>query len=314
MNNAEYIRLQKVPLDKIMPLIGVTEALFEVAKNRTITLRLGGKRVLFFKKQQKCACCGLKATHFWIEKTRTCTADKYHVNMYAATRDGGEEMLTIDHIKPVSKGGKNEHSNYQLLCRRCNQTKGNMVVSLDRLRNIVNGSLPKINQLTHRKKHAPAVIRLTRCIYKVLPKPLESLTEKNVWSDVMFFPYGQVLPFLGTESVVIYKALAEKHWSRFKVDMSQPLFTTVKHVPHCACCHDPVIGVMITRRKKESGNKYCVFPISSKKLRMFEAKVKEEGKKKRVVLCKTCFDKRESIVSKPNSGVPNLHQLRLAAG
>lgn len=35
------------------------------------------------------------------------------------------EELTVDHIKPWSKGGRTELSNAQLLCRPCNSSKGN---------------------------------------------------------------------------------------------------------------------------------------------------------------------------------------------
>ena len=35
------------------------------------------------------------------------------------------DELTVDHVKPWSKGGRTELSNAQLLCRVCNSRKGN---------------------------------------------------------------------------------------------------------------------------------------------------------------------------------------------
>ena len=37
---------------------------------------------------------------------------------------GTKEDLTVDHIVPLSRGGENELSNLQLLCRHHNQAKG----------------------------------------------------------------------------------------------------------------------------------------------------------------------------------------------
>ena len=36
---------------------------------------------------------------------------------------GSQEFLELDHIIPVSKGGKDEEENYQTLCKKCNVRK-----------------------------------------------------------------------------------------------------------------------------------------------------------------------------------------------
>ena len=53
------------------------------------------------------------------------------VKMYVWRRDGGrcvecgsKERLEYDHIIPVSKGGSHTERNLQLLCERCNRSKG----------------------------------------------------------------------------------------------------------------------------------------------------------------------------------------------
>jgi 5-methylcytosine-specific restriction endonuclease McrA len=42
---------------------------------------------------------------------------------------GSTARLTLDHIVPMSKGGKHERSNVQLLCRSCNARKGNRLTA-----------------------------------------------------------------------------------------------------------------------------------------------------------------------------------------
>jgi hypothetical protein len=66
---------------------------------------------------------------------RSATARREHipdsVRLFVWQRDqgkcvrcGGTENLEFDHIIPVAKGGSNTERNVQLLCERCNRTKG----------------------------------------------------------------------------------------------------------------------------------------------------------------------------------------------
>ncbi len=47
---------------------------------------------------------------------------------YRCCNCGCRRRLNIDHIRPVSKGGKTELDNLQLLCRPCNEAKGDQII------------------------------------------------------------------------------------------------------------------------------------------------------------------------------------------
>jgi 5-methylcytosine-specific restriction endonuclease McrA len=55
------------------------------------------RRVLFCRDNWRCTYCG---------------------------RDGGARDLTLDHVKPLSRGGTHSWDNVVTACRRCNQRKG----------------------------------------------------------------------------------------------------------------------------------------------------------------------------------------------
>ena len=44
------------------------------------------------------------------------------------------ENLSVDHIVPMSRGGRTSRANAAILCRRCNSRKGNSMSMLDLLR------------------------------------------------------------------------------------------------------------------------------------------------------------------------------------
>lgn len=47
---------------------------------------------------------------------------------YRCVRCGSRKHLEIDHIEPVSLGGKSELQNMQILCRRCNLFKNDRII------------------------------------------------------------------------------------------------------------------------------------------------------------------------------------------
>ncbi len=91
--------------------------------NDDIRISLAGKRYkVFVSSGIACVSCGIEAEYFALE--RDGGKVKYHMNMYAISRRGGEVLMTRDHIQPLSKGGNDALRNQQTMCIYCNQKKG----------------------------------------------------------------------------------------------------------------------------------------------------------------------------------------------
>lgn len=44
-------------------------------------------------------------------------------------KGNGPDSATVDHIVPLSKGGHDVQSNWQVMCKKCNLAKGNKLES-----------------------------------------------------------------------------------------------------------------------------------------------------------------------------------------
>lgn len=119
-----YIRYAKLGLDE---LPDYTYKRPERVLN-ILGFRLNNKsprmRLLLVRRELTCKCCGIKASFAAIE---SCPSSKNYksLNFYGYDHEGKEVLLTWDHIKPRSLGGKNSASNSQTLCAICNVLKGN---------------------------------------------------------------------------------------------------------------------------------------------------------------------------------------------
>lgn len=115
-----YVRAAVVPLPDGLEAIG---------KNNDRTM-LGGHEVgvsslrlrTFKSKGACCAYCGLKATHFAIEKCQGSKLELYHMNLWGM-RDGAEILFTHDHVHARGLGGADNIDNSVTACESCNNRK-----------------------------------------------------------------------------------------------------------------------------------------------------------------------------------------------
>lgn len=90
----------------------------EILESNCISDRVRWMVELIKRDGTKCKC-GKEGTYFECKQGKY-KGDGVHLDFYA--EDG--TLMTIDHIKPKSLGGKNHISNFQMLCEPCNVAKG----------------------------------------------------------------------------------------------------------------------------------------------------------------------------------------------
>jgi len=87
-------------------------------------IKKGSLRYKVFSESLNCVECGLKGSILALEKDKTHQTNRCHFNLYGINENGEEILMTKDHIKPLSKGGRNYTDNMQTMCTICNNKKG----------------------------------------------------------------------------------------------------------------------------------------------------------------------------------------------
>ena len=143
-----------------------------IVDGQSYMVRMNSDRYFVFKKEPKCASCGLEGTKFLLE--RHIENLQPHFNFYGV-ENGKNVLLTKDHYIPRSKKGVNHETNYHTCCEICNGLKGNTELtygSLARLRKFHDE-----NQHLPRKKLADAIQQMKDRLFQ------EEGKSVGVWPD-----------------------------------------------------------------------------------------------------------------------------------
>jgi hypothetical protein len=127
---AVYVRLGVLRIDEVLPFIPLDKN-SDLPRKRIffgVEVRMTSPRYpVYAKYGVKCAHCELEGLFFAVEKSFAQNTDKYHLNLYGINKYGEEVMITVDHIRPKSKGGEDNLDNKQPLCIFCNGKKGDKI-------------------------------------------------------------------------------------------------------------------------------------------------------------------------------------------
>lgn len=99
--------------------------IFGAEEIKTLIRRLNDKRGYFYNDRNVWdALCRVERGKV-SNKMRFSVYERDGYRCKICGKNGAFCDLEIDHIKPISKGGKSTYDNLQTLCRRCNKLKGN---------------------------------------------------------------------------------------------------------------------------------------------------------------------------------------------
>lgn len=122
--NHNYVIYKKYNIDTINNLLKVNklpdEILYHEKDYKDSLRRMNILYELIQRDGNKCLHCGKVPTTYALGKD---VSNRWHMDLYREEPDG-MLMFTIDHVHPKSKGGENTIDNYQLLCKVCNEDKG----------------------------------------------------------------------------------------------------------------------------------------------------------------------------------------------
>ncbi len=99
--------------------------------SEAFVVRLNSDRYQVFKNNPYCVACGIRGVKFVLETLPGVSTA--HFNFYAE-EDGLDVLMTKDHIKAKSYGGRNSLDNFSTACSLCNQIKASYPIGYEAVR------------------------------------------------------------------------------------------------------------------------------------------------------------------------------------
>lgn len=103
---------------------------FNLPDGQTFKVKVESKRLVLFKQNPSCVCCGITGEIFLLQRGKE--DENPHFNFYAVDNNT-LILMTKDHIRPSSKKGSNRLNNLQTMCEGCNGLKGGSLISNEQL-------------------------------------------------------------------------------------------------------------------------------------------------------------------------------------
>jgi 5-methylcytosine-specific restriction endonuclease McrA len=86
-----------------------------------------------------------------LKLTRKAIYERDHYTCYICGKEFTEGHLTLDHVIPLSRGGKNSWENLATCCRQCNWNKGDKLLHELKLKTVFTPSKPSISNISRLK-------------------------------------------------------------------------------------------------------------------------------------------------------------------